>query len=66
MFDVVWYPGKKKRCDTETLSINRVLNKEQFYGEKNHAENVCQKLVLEPILIVVNNSKQQLHGINSF
>ena len=27
----VWYLGKEKRCDIETLSIDRVLNQEHFY-----------------------------------
>ena len=29
----VWYPEKEKRYDKETLSIDRVSNKEQFYGK---------------------------------
>ena len=29
----VWYLEKKLRCDTETLSIDRELNKECFYGK---------------------------------
>ena len=29
----VWYLEKEIRCDIETLSIDRVLNKEHFYGE---------------------------------
>ena len=48
----------------ETLSINRELNKELLW--KNHTENVHQKLVLYPFLILVNNSKQPLHATNSF
>ena len=44
---MVWYLEKVKSYDTETMSIDRVLNKEHFY-EKNHAENVHQKLVLAP------------------
>ena len=28
----VWYLGKEKRYDIETLSIDRVLNKKNFYG----------------------------------
>ena len=51
MFDIL---RRKKRYDIETLSIDRVLNKEHFLG-KNHAENVHQKLVSNPILILVNN-----------
>ena len=34
----VWYLEKEKRYDIETLSINRVLNMEHFYG------NVMQKM----------------------
>ena len=29
----VWYLEKEIRCDTETLSIDRELNKEHFYGK---------------------------------
>ena len=29
----VWYLGKEKRYDIETLSINKVLNAEYFYGK---------------------------------
>ena len=47
------------------LFIDRVLNKEHFH-EKNHAENAHQKLVPNPFLILVNNSKQSLREINSF
>ena len=49
----------------ETLPIDRVLNKEHFYG-KNHAENLHQKLVPDPFFILVNNLKQPLHARNSF
>ena len=31
---------------------------------KNHAENVYQKLVPDPFLILVNNPKQPLHARN--
>ena len=34
----VWYLGKEKRYDIETLSIDRVLNEEQFY------EKIMQKM----------------------
>ena len=34
----VWYLEKEKRYDHETFSIDRVLNKEHFYG------NVLQKM----------------------
>ena len=40
----------------ETLSIDRVLNKEHFYG-KIHAENLHQKLVQVSFLILENNPK---------
>ena len=53
------------RCDIETLSIDRELNKEHFYG-KNHAENLLQKLAPDMFLILLNNPKQPLHAINSF
>ena len=33
---------------------------------KNHAENVQQKLVPDPFLILVNNPKQPLHARNYF
>ena len=36
----VWY-HEKERCDIETLSIDRVLNKEKFYGEI--MQKVCTK-----------------------
>ena len=33
---------------------------------KNHAKNEYRKLVPDPFLILVNNSKQPLHARNSF
>ena len=33
---------------------------------KNYAENVTQKLVPDPLFILLNNSKQPLHALNSF
>ena len=33
---------------------------------ENHAENVHQKLVPDPFLILVNDPKQPLHAINHF
>ena len=33
---------------------------------ENHAENVHQRLVPDPFLILVNNPKQPLHAKNSF
>ena len=61
----VWYLEKEKRYDIETLSADRVLNKKTFLW-KNHAEDVHQKLVPDPLLILVNNPRQPLHARNSF
>ena len=59
-----WYLGKVKRYEIETLSFDRVLNKEHFYGK------IMQKiLVLEssrPLFTLVNISKQPLHARNYF
>ena len=33
MVHLVWYLEKEKSYDIETLSIDRVLNKEHFYGK---------------------------------
>ena len=52
----IWYLEKEKRYDTGTLSIDRVLNEEHLH-EKNYAENVHQKLIPDPFLILVNNPK---------
>ena len=60
----VWYLKKEKRYDIETLSIDRVLNKEHFYWKS--CRKFCQKLVPDPFLILVNNPKQSLHARNSF
>ena len=60
----VWYLEKEIRCDTQTLSIIRVSNKEQFYGKV--IQNVDQKLVLDPFLILLYKLKQPLHARNSF
>ena len=37
----VWYLEKEKRYDIETLSIDRVLNKEYFYGKV--MQKMCNK-----------------------
>ena len=37
----VWYPKKEKRYDIEALSIDRVLNKERFYGKVR--QKMCSK-----------------------
>ena len=62
MFDIL---RREKRYDIETLSIDRVLNRKHFY-EKNYAENVQQKVVPDPFLILVNTPKQSLHATNYF
>ena len=36
-----WYLEKEKRCDSETFSIERVLNKEHFYGKVT--QKMCTK-----------------------
>ena len=59
----VWHLEKEIRCDIKTLATYIVLNMKEFYG-KNHAENVHQKLVPDPFLILPNNSKQTLHAGN--
>ena len=61
----VSYLEKKKRCDIETLSIDKVLNKKDFLLE-NYAENVHQRLVPDFFLILVSNPKQPLHARNCF
>ena len=55
---------RKKGIMTEFLSIDRVLARNIFM--ENHAENVPQKLVPDPFLILVNNPKQPLHTRNYF
>ena len=37
----VWYLEKEMRCDIETLSIDRVLNTEHFYGKI--MQKICTK-----------------------
>ena len=53
----VWYLEKEKRYDIGTLSIDRGVLNEEHLHEKNHAQNVHQKLIPDPILILVNNPK---------
>ena len=61
----VWYLVKEKRYQIETLSTDRVLNKEHLYC-KMMQKNVHEKLVPDLSLILVNNPKQPLHARNSF
>ena len=49
----VWY-------GIETLSIDRVLNKEHVYWK------IMQKIFRGPFLILINNPKKPLHARNSF
>ena len=55
---------KEKRYDIETLSIDRVLNNEQFYWKI--MQKMYQKLFLDPFLTLVNKPKKPLHARNSF
>ena len=48
----VWYPEKEKKYDIETFSIDRVLNKEHFYG-KTMQKMCTKKLLPDPFLILV-------------
>ena len=48
----LWYFEREKRCDTETLAIDGVSNKELFLWQ-NHAENMQQKLVTDLFIILV-------------
>ena len=60
----VWFLEKEIKCDIETLFIDRV--KQGTFLSKNHAENVHEKLVPDPFLILIYNLKQPLCARNSF
>ena len=61
----VRHPDKKKRYDIETFSIDRVLNKEHFYGKT--MQIMCAKSQSQtPFFILVKNLEQPLHARNSF
>ena len=60
----VWYLEKEKSYDIETFSIDSVLLKEHFYGI--FMEIAHQRLVSDPIFILVNKPKQSLHTRNYF
>ena len=66
LLSTFWYLQKKKKYGIKIVSIDRLLNKEQFYIKKGQAANVHQKLVRELILILINKPKQSLHTRNSF
>ena len=55
MFNIL---GRKKGM---TLKLILSINKENFQW-KNHAENMQQKPVPDPILTLVNNRKDPLHA----
>ena len=42
-----WYLEKEKRYDIETLSVDRVLNKEHFYGKI--MQKMCTKVSPRPL-----------------
>ena len=64
MIHFVWYPEKEQRYEIETLSINRILNKERFYGKL--CRKYAPKASPKPNLIWVNNPQQPLDAQNSF
>ena len=51
---------RDERYDIKTLSIDRVLNKEHFYGKT--IQKMSTKSQLDSFLILVNNPKQPLHA----
>ena len=61
----VWYLEKEKKCDIETLYIDRESNKEYFY-EKIMQKMCTKKLSSDSFLILLNNPKQPLDTRNSF
>ena len=60
MFDVL---GRKKGLTLKLYPLIECYIKNIFM--ENHAENVHQKLVPDPFLILVNNPKQPLHAKSS-
>ena len=60
----VWHLEKQIRCDTETLSSDRELNKEHFYGKI--MQKMCTKSSPQTFFFLLNNPKQPLHARNSF
>ena len=61
----VWYLEKEIGCDIETLSIDRIVNKEHFL-EKSCRKCVSNASLRSPFLILLNNPKEPLHARNSF
>ena len=60
----VWYIEKDVRCDIETLSIDRVLNKEHFM--ETSCRKCARKAIPRPFLILLSNPEQLLIAKNSF
>ena len=60
----IWYI-KKERCDIETF-VNWQVIKIRSICMKKYAENMRQKLLPGPFLILVNNWKHPLHARNFF
>ena len=57
---------KEKRYDIKTISTDEVLIKYGTFLWKNYPQNIHQKLVPDPFLVLVNNPKQLFHSRNSF
>ena len=61
----VWYPKKVKRYDIDTLSIDRVLNKEHFYWKI--MQKMCTRGYSQTrFLTLVGNPKKPMHAKNYF
>ena len=60
---MVWCFKKEKRYDVETLSIDRVLNKEHFYGKNAHRK--CA-LKASPRPLFYFGKQPKLYTRNSF
>ena len=60
----VWYLEKEKRYDIETLSIDRVLNKDHWYGRI--MMKICIKNLVPGLFLILVNNPKPLHARNSF
>ena len=61
---VVWYIEKRSGSDIENWLTDRVLNNEHVY--RKSIRKCPQKLVPDPILILVNSPKQPMYAGNTF
>ena len=61
----VWYLKKEKGHGIESLSIDRVLNRDHFYG-KIMQKICCKSYSQNPFFILVNIPKQPLRAKNYF